>query len=315
MTKSMRKFVFGPVPSKRLGLSLGIDVTPAKTCTLNCRYCQLKETIFLETGRKSFFKPEEIVAELKAVLEHGQKPDWITFSGTGEPTLYSGLGHLIDQIKAFTAIPICVITNGTLLYHKQVRTDLKHADKVLPTLCSLNVDTFRKIHRPADGLDVAKIPEGLREFAQEYSGILEVEVFVCPGLNDSPEEIAAIAKFLGELPFLAGVYLNTAVRYPVDADFRKATPEEMNLFRSALALSVPVSTVYDEVAAHPPEGKDYRRPAMEEVLALLARHPSTDEQIRKALGGSLEGIQKLLNHLFKQGKIKKSPDQTWGETK
>lgn len=307
----MRKYVFGPVPSRRLGRSLGIDLIPPKTCTLECRYCQLSTTTDLVTVPQSFFPPDEVIQELHDVLQDIDRPDWITLSGAGEPTLHADLGEIIRRVKGMHIAPLCVITNGTLLHLPAVQKALLPADRVIPTLCTVFPETFARIHRPAPGIDLCTILQGLTRFASHFQGVLEVEVFVVPGVNDTPQEVAGLSRFLSALPRLAAVYLNTAIRPPLDQSVRPATIEELQQFKNRLALVVPVTTALD----HQPALKRVNRKQQitpDDILALLLRHPCTLDQLCTVLDQNPTDLQTILDELHRQGRICQWPDSSWG---
>jgi len=174
----MGKNVFGPVPSRRLGLSLGVDIIPYKTCSYNCIYCQLKETTDQRIERASFLPVDKILSEVKEAIAKNERIDYITFSGSGEPTLNSDIGRLIAGTKEMTDIKVAVLTNGSLLYRPDVRRDLMKADLVKPSLDAASEKAFRKINRPHPALDLAKIIEGLRKFSEEFTGELYLEIML-----------------------------------------------------------------------------------------------------------------------------------------
>ncbi|MHA1407905.1 MAG: radical SAM protein [Candidatus Heimdallarchaeaceae archaeon] len=174
----MMKYVFGPVPSRRLGRSLGISPIPFKTCNFSCIYCQLGRTNNFTNERKEFYPVEDIAQEVEEALNQGFNLDFITIVGDGEPTLYKSLGTLILSIKELTSIPIAVITNGALLYQEKVREDLLDADVVLPTLDVYNEKLFRIINRPHKELKFEKIIEGFRKFREEFKKQIWIEVML-----------------------------------------------------------------------------------------------------------------------------------------
>ena len=185
-------YVYGPVPSRRLGESLGIDPIPFKTCNWNCVYCQLGGTSPLTNERREFFLQDEILAEVQSALtsQDRDKVDWLTFVGTGEPTLHAGLGEMIRRLKCMTDIPIAVITNGSLLYLPEVRRELEEANAVLPTLDAGNEKLYRRINRPHPRLGLDRHVDGLTAFRQEFRGDLWVEVMLIRGLNDTVEALS-----------------------------------------------------------------------------------------------------------------------------
>jgi len=197
----MYKNLFGPVPSRRLGMSLGIDLVPKKVCSLNCVYCEVGKTTELTLERKEYISYDEIVAELSSYFKNNPNPDYITFSGYGEPTLNIRIGDIISFIKQHKPnIPIAVLTNGTLLFDKNVRESLKEADVVLPSLDAATEGVFRKINRPIKTLMLENYVNGLITFCNEFKGKVWLEIFILPGYNDSLSELIALKetiRFLG----------------------------------------------------------------------------------------------------------------------
>jgi wyosine [tRNA(Phe)-imidazoG37] synthetase (radical SAM superfamily) len=306
----MSRFVFGPVPSRRLGQSLGVDLTPTKTCTLDCRYCQLVPTSHPTTERTMFCSPEEVLAELRQVLSSIAAPDWITISGTGEPTLHAGLGRILEGIRKLGIAPSCVITNSTLLDRPDVRADLMLADRLLPTLCTVQPATFERIHRPVPGLRLDRILDGLRELARSYQGILDLEILVCKGLNDTPEEIEGLRRYLATLARFDSIYLNTAIRPPRDPAIVAATPEDLEAFRQALDPRWRVHTAFEHTAL--PRRVDRTPPPPRQgVLDLLLRHPCTPEQLERVLNLPATTLTDTLRALEQEGRIVRCPDGQW----
>jgi wyosine [tRNA(Phe)-imidazoG37] synthetase (radical SAM superfamily) len=190
------RHVFGPVPSRRLGISLGLDIIPYKTCSLDCLYCECGRTTDLTLERRRFFPPGELLDELRGALAAIPRLDFITFSGSGEPTLNSDLGWFINEIKKFAAAPLAVLTNGTLLYRPDVRRELLGADVVLPSLDAARVGSFGRINQPRTGLDLEGIIAGMAAFRGEYAGQIWMEVFIVKGINDNADDIAALGAAL-----------------------------------------------------------------------------------------------------------------------
>ncbi|HSQ94347.1 MAG TPA: radical SAM protein, partial [Methanoregula sp.] len=185
--------LFGPVSSRRLGRSLGIDLVPFKTCTYDCVYCECGATTEASGQRQEFFPVGEVLKELSHFLSSSPTLDFITFSGSGEPTLSLSIGEVICFLKdRYPAYRVAVLTNGTLLTDPDVRKDLLKADVVLPTLSTVNETTFRRIHRTVPEIDVAGIIDGLERFRREYAGEIRLEVFIIPGLNTTDSELAGL---------------------------------------------------------------------------------------------------------------------------
>lgn len=190
----MIRHIFGPVPSRRLGISLGVDIIPYKTCTLDCVYCECGKTTDLRIERKDFVNPKIILDELKAVVSGDTLIEYITFSGSGEPTLNRDMGKIISGIKEITDIPVAVLTNGTLLHLREVREDLLKTDVVLPSLDAATPSLFSRINRPHKGLNIGLIINGSITFRNEFSGEIWLEVFIAKGINDGEEELDKIYR-------------------------------------------------------------------------------------------------------------------------
>ena len=172
-----KKYFYGPVPSRRLGLSFGVDIVPFKVCTLDCIYCQLGKSTDLTIERSNYGPVEPILAELKETLSKGLKTEFITIAGSGEPTLNLQLGKLIEGIKKITDIPVAILTNGTLFYNEDVRIDCSKADVVIPSLDAGDAETFQKVNRPHRDINIENLIFGLSKFRDEFSGQIWLEVF------------------------------------------------------------------------------------------------------------------------------------------
>lgn len=228
------KYVFGPVPSGRLGNSLGIDIVPHKTCTLDCRFCECGKTIYPAAQRRSFFPINDIIAEIKSVTQSFTPGsiDFLTFSGSGEPTLNSDLEDIIDIISRFRPEKIAVITNSTLLYQKPVRQAIQKAHYVLPTISTVFPHTYAAIHKPvSQDITLERVLEGLQLFCREYSNTICLELFFCPGLNDTPEEIEGLIKFLKTLTFHS-LYFNTMTRPGTERKFKGLSISELKSIKT-----------------------------------------------------------------------------------
>ena len=190
------KYVFGPVPSRRLGNSLGISPIPRKVCNYSCIYCQLGRTDKMTGERKEFFKKEDILKEFKEYLKDSDKFDIITIVGEGEPTLYLKLGELIKDVKKLTSKPVAVITNGALLHDKNVRKELCEADIVLPSIDGYDEETSKIIDRPLGTIKFDEELQGLIEFSKEYTGQLWLEIMLVEGINSDKNSIEAFKEIL-----------------------------------------------------------------------------------------------------------------------
>ena len=188
--------LFGPVPSRRLGRSLGVDLVPRKTCPFDCIYCEVGPTTN-QTETRLNYQADAILAELAAYVRQGPPElDYITLAGSGEPTLNLGLGRIIRRIKTLTGAPVAVLTNGALFYLPEVRRELRAADLVLPSLDAAREEIFRAINRPLADYPLSRLLAGLDAFRREYSGEIWLEILLLKGLNDSPEDLEALRRVL-----------------------------------------------------------------------------------------------------------------------
>lgn len=229
-----KKYLFGPVPSRRLGTSLGIDLLPYKTCTLDCIYCECGETTALTLCRKEYVPPDEVLAELDEVLRKKPALDYVTFAGSGEPLLHSGISLIINWLKKhYPHYAVAVLTNGTLLSHKEVRAELKEADLVIPSLDAVTEANFQMINRPYEGLSCEGLVSGLVQFRREYDGEICLEVFIIPGLNDDSSELKKMREII-HLVSPDRVQLNTLDRLGTEEWVRPASEAELRKCAAAL---------------------------------------------------------------------------------
>lgn len=293
----MRKLVFGPVPSRRLGLSLGVDVIPLKTCSFNCIYCQIGRTPRPTLKREVYVDPEEVIAQVRKAIEKGPRPDYITFSGSGEPTLNSALGSMIDGIKRLTDIPVAVITNGSLLWEEGVREDLKRADLILPSLDAASEGAFRRINRPAPGLTIEKIIDGLRRFCEEFEGGIWLEVMLVEGVNDDPEELRRLGEVVSSLK-IDKVQLNTPVRPPAEGWVRPLDRSRMEAIAEEF-----FGGRAEVIADFSRESPKIYGAAESAILEMLRRRPCTAEEISDSLGIPLRDVLGKLKAMGKRGLV------------
>jgi wyosine [tRNA(Phe)-imidazoG37] synthetase (radical SAM superfamily) len=296
------KYVFGPVPSRRLGMSLGVDIVPFKTCTFDCVYCQLSVTTKKSVDRDDFVPVDDVLAEIKEVIESGKHVDFITFSGSGEPTLNSKLGEMIRRVKAFTDTPIAVITNGSLLYKKDVRDDLNEADLVVPSLDAISDASFSKVNRPHNDITAKMLIDGLRKFAHNYRGKLWLEIMIVKGINDNRDELKQIADIIREFR-LDKIQLNTVVRPPAEDFAMPLTLVEMHEIAGLFDDRVEVIADFDKIPKH----VSYNEESIEDrIVALVKRRPCTADDISSSLGLHKIEVIKHVDHLLRAGSI----DQT-----
>jgi len=296
----MYKYLFGPVPSRRLGMSLGVDLVPKKVCSLNCVYCEVGHTTKLTTERKEYILYDKVTSELEHYFANNPNPDYITFSGSGEPTLNSRIGDVLQFIKQKKPdIPIAVLTNGTLLYDKKVRDELIDANVVLPSLDAATEITFQKINRPASQLTVEKYIQGLIDFSNEFSGQIWLEVFIVPGYNDNIDDLKALKKAFKDIN-PDHIQLNTLDRPGTVADIHAASHEDLKKIIDYWKLD------NVEIIATAPERKNiqsYRKDAETAILGTITRRPCTVDDLVKILGLHINEINKYLDVLEAEGKI------------
>jgi len=290
-----KKYLYGPVPSRRLGLSLGVDIVPFKVCTLDCVYCQLGGTTEKTLERKDYVPVEAVLAELKERLNEGLQADFITISGSGEPTLNSRLGELIDGIKKITDIPVAVLTNGTLLYKQDVRADCARADVVLPSLDAGDEQAYQRVNRPHSALSIEKLISGLCEFRNEFAGRIWLEVFFIEGFNTDTEQIAKIRDAVNRIR-PDKVQLNTAVRPTAEPSIKSLNAEKLQAIAEELGEKCEV------VADFSPgrHGENIETKA-EDLLSMLKRRPCSLSDICSALGINRNEALKYIAHFQQQG--------------
>ena len=290
-----KKYLYGPVPSRRLGCSLGIDIVPFKVCTLDCVYCQLGRTTEKTLHRKDYVPVEAVLAELKDKLAEGLEADFISISGSGEPTLNSRLGELIEGIKKITDIPVAILTNGTLLYKQDVRADCAKADVVLPSLDAGDEQIYQRINRPHSGLSIEKLISGLCAFRNEFAGRIWLEVFFIEGFNTDNEQIAKIKDAIDRIR-PDKVQLNTAVRPTAEPGIKILDTEKLQAIAEELGEKCEVIADFSP-ARHGGhiEGK------AEDVLSMLKRRPCSLSDICSALGISRDEALKYITHFQQQG--------------
>jgi wyosine [tRNA(Phe)-imidazoG37] synthetase (radical SAM superfamily) len=295
--KTQSTQIYGPVPSRRLGFSLGIDIIPFKTCSLNCIYCQLGRTTKKTIRRKQYFAVPEIMGQIKKKLSSGQRIDYITFSGSGEPTLNKILEKLIREIKKLTSVPVAVLTNSTLFSRKSMRKALMAADLVVPSLDAASQEIFIKVNRPHPSLKLEEIIEGLQKFRQEFKGSIWLEIMLVKGRNDSPSHIRKLKQAIAKIK-PDKVQLNTVIRPPAERDARPLGPKDLEKIKKILGENCEI------IARFSREAQESISENLEEaILSLIQRRPATLADISNSLGKHKNEIIKYLNFLLEEGKI------------
>lgn len=296
----MYKHLFGPVPSRRLGMSLGVDLIPHKICSLNCVYCECGRTTKLTHERKEYVPVDDIYKELTDFFKDNPDPEYITFSGAGEPTLHSHIGKVLEFIKELRPeIPVAVLTNGSLFGDSEVRKELMQADLVLPSLDAATDADLRKINRPARSFTIDKYIQGLIDFSNEFEGEIWMEVLILPGYNDDMDNIHALKEALLKIK-PDRIQINTLDRPGTVEGLRAATSAELEKIvkywnLENVEIIAPVQERQDM--------KSYRTDVEDAILETLSRRPCTLADLEKILGLHINEINKYLSVLEESGSI------------
>lgn len=294
------QYVFGPVASRRLGLSLGVDLVRPKTCTLDCVYCESGRTTCLTLERKDWVPVRDVLEELARILKDRPRLDSITFSGSGEPTLHKGIGTLIREIKKrWPEYPVTVLTNGTLLWQEAVREDLSHADRVVANYDAADPLVFARLNRPAEGLSPDTMAEGLVRFRDGYTGSLWLEVFVIPGLNDTEDEIAAIAATATRIR-PDRIQLNSLDRPGTEDWVQPADAALLARFQKALGVAEAVG----ETRGTSEKGTLENETVAQRILDMIRRRPVTKADVVRTLGILETQASFVLNAMEEAGEIR-----------
>jgi len=299
MTSRDSKYVYGPVASRRLGRSLGVDLVPFKTCTYDCVYCQLGRTTHRTIQRGEYVPMDAVLAGLKAKLALGPKPDYISLAGSGEPTLHARIGDLIAGIKLMTRIPIAVLTNGSLLWVPEVQDALMEADLVLPSLDAGDESMFQRVNRPHPEILFEVMVDGLAAFTARFRKLVWLEVLLVEGLTGSEKEVEKIAALARRIQ-PGRVQLNTVSRPPAEASVKPVSAQQLSAWCKFFPKAVEV--ISDAIPQNPlPAG--LAEVTDEEILDLLARRPCTPQGVAAGLNLHLQEAAKRLHALAKAGKI------------
>ena len=298
----MYKYIFGPVPSRRLGVSLGVDLVMSKTCNLNCIYCECGPTTKFYNTRDSYVDIDRLIEEVKDILQN-LTPDYITFSGSGEPTLNKDLGIIIKEVRKIYSGKIAVITNSSLLNNLDVREALEEADLIIPSLDAMSEDVFEKINRPIEGLLVENILDGMTKFLLTTKKEVYLEIFIIEGINDGEEELEKFVKYLKDKKVTV-IQLNTLARPGAIKEIKPASMKRLSeikdFFISRGLNSVEIIKKYTSREEFP----KYSEKLEELILNMLAKRKySIDEMVELLQRNEVE-LFKYLNILQKEGKVK-----------
>jgi len=294
----MSRYVFGPVPSRRLGRSLGVDLVPFKTCSYDCIYCQLGRTTSKTIDRREWVPLAEVVDEVQKRLS--SEPDYITLSGSGEPTLHGRVGELIARIKEITDIPVAVLTNGSLLWQADVRQQLLGADLVVPSLDAGDESMFRLVNRPHQGVSFEQMLAGLIGFRRQFRGEYWLEVFILGAYTSIPAELSKLAECVGRIR-PDRVQLNTVTRPPAEKHAVGVSPERLAEFRSVFQPPAEVIADFRDVHREPEFAA-----GREEILAMLRRRPCSVDDIAGGLGMHRNEVIKYLEELNAESLLEQS---------
>ncbi|AEA34135.1 radical SAM protein [Hippea maritima] len=291
-------FLFGPVPSRRLGLSLGINIIPFKVCSYRCIYCEVGKTTDLSIERKSFFEVELIEKEFKDNIGKLGKIDFVTFSGSGEPTLNKDIGRLIDFVKGF-GYRTAVLTNGSLLWREDVKRDLLRADIVIPSLDAADEDSFKKINRPHPSLSLTKIIHGIADFNHSFSGQMWLEILFVEGVNDSKRNVKALIDAI-KLINPDKIQLGTVDRPPTLPWAEKLSFEKLNLIadnmRSKLNAEIEIIGGFDK------ENEEFEEDKERAILKLINIRPCSRVELMKIFKIDKKELENILDRFSKEGK-------------
>lgn len=294
---------FGPVPSRRLGRSLGVNNIPAKICTYSCIYCQLGSTIKKQVERQSFYKPERIFREVQELFgqaeERGEKVDYLTFVPDGEPTLDTALGEEISLLREL-GVKIAVITNGSLVDRVDVRRDLSMADLVSLKVDAFSENVWREVDRPHSSLNYSHILEGMVKFAHEFEGELITETMLIHGVNDYDGEIGRVAEFLVNLkPEKA--YIAIPTRPPAENWVKPASEHVINLAYQKFSERLGENRVEYLIGY---EGDSFASTGefVEDLMSITSVHPMREDALENFLKKANRDWS-VVHNLIKRGKL------------
>jgi wyosine [tRNA(Phe)-imidazoG37] synthetase (radical SAM superfamily) len=292
------KYVYGPVPSRRLGKSLGIDLVPKKICSYDCIYCQIGRTTRQTIERREYIPATSVLRDCREALQAwGDTVDYIACSGSGEPTLNLAIGEVIRGIKELTSIPVAVITNSSLLHQGEVREAILSADVVMPSLDAATAPVFQTINRPHPSLDITQVMQGLADFRREYKGQIWLEILLCRGVNDGREEIEQLQQAIRTIK-PDKVQLNTVVRPAMEDYAAPLLLEAMEHVKASLGGDTEI------IAEFKGEGQTIVGAAVEQqIIHLIRRRPVTTDDLARIIGLHHLEITKILDKLTKEGKL------------
>ncbi|MFP4226069.1 MAG: radical SAM protein [Desulfobacterales bacterium] len=291
------KVVYGPVPSRRLGRSLGVDLVPYKICSYDCIYCQIGRTPAPTIKRKPYIPADKVIHDVQEALEEGVSPDYITLGGSGEPTLNSDIGEIITRLKSATDIPVTVLSNGSMLLFPAVRADLMAADVVLPSFDACTPEMFQKINRPCPEIGFEEMAEGLVHFREAYTGRIWVELFLIQDLNTADADMQTFKYWMDRVQ-PDKIHLNTAVRPTAEAGISRPSDARLIQIKQMLGDRAEIVVPYQGEAA-----KSAGSEINEDLIELLSRRPCTLDDIAHGLNTHPHEILKYLEPMVNAGEI------------
>lgn len=292
-------YIFGPVPSRRLGLSLGVDPLASKSCNLNCVYCELGRSFKLINERKLFVETDFIITELKQFFEKGGITDYVTISGSGEPTLAINLGEIITEIKKITGKPVAVITNGVLLSDPKVRAELMNADIVMPSMDAFTESVYIKVNRPHGSIKIDRVIEGLKTFAAEFKGGIWLEIMVVSGMNDTNKDIQEAKKVLDTIPGIKKIQINTVVRSRAEEYADPVMDLRLRELAMMLGPRAEVIGKFTGSTIHTIDGVD------DAILEAIKRRPMTAKEFENTMGLKKIEVEMALGKLVQDGFVER----------
>ncbi len=297
MHRPTYKHLYGPVPSRRLGRSLGIDMVPHKTCCYDCVYCQLGPTTNHTMAVAEYTPAHEIILDLERWLRLDGEADYLTFAGSGEPTLQARLADIMKLAREQSKLPVALLTNGALLWTEHARNAAMQADVLIPSLDAATPEVFERVNRPCEGVTLERVVDGLIETVAAFGGETWLEVMLVKGVNDSAEELRAIARVAEQIG-PTEIQINTVVRPVPGGEVERLSDEELVRARKILG---PTTKVIESAWEHgAPEDAERSE---EDVLALVSYRPCTLADVARGLDMHVNEAVKYVQHLLSEGRI------------
>lgn len=290
-------FIYGPVPSRRLGLSLGVDLVPYKVCSYDCVYCQIGRTPETTLERRPYVTADIIASQLKQRLDAGARPDHITLGGSGEPTLNSDIKRIIKDIQRISNIPVALLTNGSLLNDPEVRKDICAADVVLPSFDACDAEIFLKINRPHKNIRFEDTAQGLIKFRQEYKGLIWIEIFFVDGINADEETVKRYLPWMEKFR-PDKIHLNTAVRPTAESGISPLSQVKLMAFAEILGKNAEVVAAFSR-----PKTDQHTTDIRNGILHMLSRRPCTIDDMAAGLGLQPNEILKYFDPLIAEKQV------------